>query len=106
MKTIKNLAFFVALIYCSQCSCALQEELRPEYEEALQEKKDKLKAQMKKKVCEYFQFKRPDLRRADCDGAAFTLRVYVLFQLDQAVDGVSGETDQMLSSQVTRHRCL
>lgn len=45
------------MIYCPQCSCAPQEELRPEYEEALQEKKDKLKAQMKKKVCEYFQMK-------------------------------------------------
>lgn len=30
--------------------CVLQEELRPEYEEALQEKKTKMKAQMKKKV--------------------------------------------------------
>lgn len=28
--------------------CVLQEELRPEYEEALQEKKTKMKAQMKK----------------------------------------------------------
>lgn len=27
----------------------------------------------------------------------------MLLQLDQAVDGVSGETDRMLSSQVTRH---
>lgn len=35
----------------------------------------------------------------------YTLCVYVL-QLDQAVDGVSGETDRMLSSQVTRHRCV
>lgn len=32
--------------------------------------------------------------------------VHLPFQLDQAVDGVSGETDRMLSSQVTRHRCL
>lgn len=32
------------------CVCVLQEELRPEYEEALQEKKDKVKAQLKKKV--------------------------------------------------------
>lgn len=30
--------------------CVLQEELRPEYEEAVQEKKDKVKATSKKKV--------------------------------------------------------
>ena len=36
---------------CSNiCLCVLQEELRPEYEEALQEKKDKMKALSKKKV--------------------------------------------------------
>lgn len=57
---------------------------------------------MKKKVC--FQIKWPDLQHTDCDCSTFTLRVYVLLQLDQAVDGVSGETDRMLSSQVTRHR--
>lgn len=32
------------------CMCVLQEELRPEYEEALQEKKAKMKAQSRKKV--------------------------------------------------------
>lgn len=32
------------------CMCVLQEELRPEYEEALQEKKAKMKSQSKKKV--------------------------------------------------------
>lgn len=42
------------------------------------------------------------MRHADCDWSTFRLRVYVLLQLDQAVDGVSGETDRMLSSQVTR----
>lgn len=30
--------------------CVLQEEMRPEYEEALQEKKAKMKAKSKKKV--------------------------------------------------------
>lgn len=36
---------------CSNiCLCVLQEEMRPEYEEALQEKKDKMKTQSKKKV--------------------------------------------------------
>ncbi|XP_029135093.2 anoctamin-2 [Labrus bergylta] len=45
-----------------------QEELRPEYEEALKEKKAKMKAMSKKKM-------------------------------SQAVPGVDGETDQMLSSQ-------
>lgn len=61
---------------------------------------------MKKKVCECFQIKWPDLRHADCDWSTFTLRGYVLLQLDQAVDGVSGETDRMLSSQVTQHHFL
>lgn len=37
---------FVTAIVC----CVLQEELRPEYEEALQEKKAKMKSQSKKKV--------------------------------------------------------
>ncbi|XP_034542287.1 anoctamin-2 [Notolabrus celidotus] len=46
----------------------LQEELRPEYEEALKEKKAKMRAKFKKKST-------------------------------QAVSGVDGETDQMLSSQ-------
>ncbi|KAM7396662.1 hypothetical protein PAMP_019688 [Pampus punctatissimus] len=52
-----------------------EEELRPEYEEALQEKKDKMKAQSKKKV------------------------LYLSVCLKQSGDGVDGETDQMLASQ-------
>lgn len=34
--------------------CVLQDELRPEYEEALQVKKAKMKAQAKKKVFVFF----------------------------------------------------
>lgn len=56
---------------------------------------------MKKKVCKCFNDKCPDLHHK-------TLNVvfYLLWQLDQAVDGVSGETDWMLSSQVTQSLCV
>ncbi len=84
------------------CIYVLQEELRPEYEEALQEKKAKMKAQSKKKVlCLSVCFCVSDMTCNTKENFAHS--VFTLLQLTKAGDGVDGETDQMLTSQVAMH---